>query len=157
MPSKPHYLIELFLEHRADELVAAAKEIEGNPTLARELAEDFLRIAESSDQFEDFRTRVAAADLIGVLGFAKSINVRRKVFALFELLYPEPKLQELANFERLPKGGRCGAMCSEMKLLKSISRVLFREDGEPGLAAARRLKSIFAGTLFGKRVGEYVE
>jgi hypothetical protein len=145
-------LVTLFDQRCTVEFAQIAKTVTYDSAVRDTIQSGLLEIAKAERAFEDIRTRVSAIKVIELLGFSNSVDVRRELFRLFTTIFSGEKLAELAAFEALPKTRRCGAQCSEMRLLRSLLRGLLRVREEPGLTAGRLVVEAFDGTEFARKV-----
>ena len=156
-PDFPRQLVESYLEMRAAELSHLAQDVGQNPKLRLATEKALLKIAAGEEQYEDLATRIAAVDLLGILGLSKSRTLRRELLQVLRRVFSAEKLNELALFDALPRRPRCNQQCSELKFLGALLRVMLQEEPSPEAATAEQIATIFSGTRFGKKVRTWLD
>jgi hypothetical protein len=150
------HALTCFVENRTIDFSRVARLV-GEDTKAKEgLKKGLLEIAKADQSYEDIQTREAALNVMAVLGFTKLPEVHSELCDLFPTIFNTEDLEALAVFDDLPKTKQCGMLCSKMRFLQSLLRVLLHVNDESGLSIGREVSKIFGNSPFGRKIRRWV-
>lgn len=151
-----HQLVNMMAENRAGDFCEIAEDLQSDAESRALVMSELLNIVNRRSDGVVLRQQQIAVDVLGILGFAKSSDVRRELFCVLEERFSEEKLVSLATLEAQSRNRTSKIRNLELEFLMSLIRAVLRIPEEPYLRAVQRIAKVFAGTRFAMRIDRLI-